>query len=537
MEEEEEEFIWERCVGDQMFVFQDGQLDPILDLIITNMTPQRSPTQKPVPANLLFLMARYAHYHMTRVLLEEVLTKAMDRINDVVEQHQWDMTILAFWISNATLLSHYLKKDAGLVQSTARYQQELAELINEIFILIIRDAERRMNKVLDTAMLDHETIPGLEDIAFQGEWNVFKSKTKAPELPPEKRFRPPSPKRRAQTSPRNITSLLSSTLFVLDLYDVHSVITSQILAQLFYWLGAELFNNVITTRRYLSRTKAMQIRMNVSVLEDWARANNRQPEHYENGSTTSTGESTLDAARRHLSPVIQLLQWLQCFTSLGEEHESLVGTLTQLQRLSPTQLIHAVKNYRPEVGEKALPKAHMRFLVQLQKGHETLIRRPVTPLPPDSATASRSATPVPSKKEDSSTTEVKKSITPPTSNPASPAGPANPSTKTLSPTTVRSAAPRLEPDVEPPSRSVTLDPSLMLPFSLPTSTDMLITYGAGIGGMNRERARKYIPTVPTEILSKLNLNGNDAPLPLPPRHMSTGTVGTTSQTWRNGGFG
>src|ERR1700712_1198752 len=240
-----------------MFVFQADKLEAIFDLIITNMTPQRSPSQKPVPANLIFLMARYAHYHMTATLLEDVLTRAMDLINDVIERCQWDMTMLAFWISNATLLLHYLKKDAGLVQVTPKYQQELAELINEIFILIIRDAERRMNKVLDVAMLDHETIPGLDDIAFQGEWKVFKSKPKTKEEPPEKRFRPPSPKRRAQTSPRNITSLLSSTLFVLDLYDVHSVIASQILSQLLYWIGAELFNRVMTTKKYLSRTKAM----------------------------------------------------------------------------------------------------------------------------------------------------------------------------------------------------------------------------------------------------------------------------------------
>jgi hypothetical protein len=534
LEEEEEEFIWERCVGDQMFVFQDGQLDPILDLIITHMTPQRSPSQKPVPANLLFLMARYAHYHMTGALLGDLLTNAMDRINDVVELHQWDMTILAFWISNATLLSHYLKKDAGLVQATPRFQLELSELINEIFILIIRDAERRMNKVLETAVLEHETIPGLDDIAFQGEWKVFKSKTKAPELPPEKRFRPPSPKRRAQTSPRNITSLLSSTLFVLDLYDVHSVITSQIIAQLFYWLGAELFNRVMTTKRYLSRTKAMQIRMNVSVLEDWARSNNRQPEHYENGSSTMTGESVVDAARRHLNPVIQLLQWLQCFTSLGEDHESLVGTLTQLQRLSPTQLIHAVKNYRPEVGEKGLPKVHMKFLVQLQKGQETLIRRPLTPLPADlTPSASGAATPVASPHETTSAPKQNGTDTP---------------TKTQTPTSATSAlSPNqtptpLAPSITQPLESdsyplgkknqITIDPSLMLPFSLPTSTDMLITYGAGIGGTNRERARKYIPTVPTEVLSKLNLDSGDEQSF--GRKASSGTVGTTAQGWRNG---
>lgn len=521
LDDDEEEFIWERCVGDQMFVFQDDKMDLILDTIITNMTPQRSPSQKPVPANLIFLMARYAHYHMPGSLLENLLTRAMDLVNDVVERHQWDMTMLAFWISNATLLLHYLKKDAGLVQATSKYQLELAELINETFILIIRDAERRMNKVLDTAMLDHETIPGLSDVEFQGEWKVFKSKPKVVEEDPAKRFRPPSPKRRMQTSPRNITSLLSSTLFVLDLYDVHSVINAQILAQLLYWIGAELFNRVMTTRKYLSRTKAMQIRMNVSAIEDWARANNRQPEHYDNGSTTASGQTTVEAARRHLAPIVQLLQWLQCFTSTGEDHEALLDTLMQLQRLTPMQLLHTVKNYRYEVGEKGLPKAHMKFLQQLQKGSETLIRRPVTPLPDT----------------DTPSTPVKPGTPQPPSlgvKDESPPAPDTPNAQQPQPQP-QSTPPshsKLEPDVEPPAdrNRLLLDQSLMLPFSLPTSTDMLITYGAGIGGVNRERARKYIPTVPTEVLAKLNLDGDGVS-----NRNRDGSVGTIARNWRSNG--
>ena len=246
--------------------------------------------------------------------------------------------------------------------------------------------------------------------------------------------------------------------------------------------------------------------MNVSVLEDWARANNRQPEHYENGSTISTGENTTEAARRHLSPIIQILQWLQCFSSLGNDHESLVGTLVQLQRLTPTQLIHIVKSYRSEVGETGLPKAHMKFLVQLQTGQESLVPRPITPAPNDgAATSSEPATP----QNGTPKPDV-------VGSPASTRPPPSPS-----------IAQSIEPDTDPPSNRLTLDPSLMLPFSLPTSTDMLITYGAGIGGTNRERARKYIPTVPTEVLSKLKLDGDsDA--------ASIRTMGTTAQGWRNG---
>ncbi|KAI9772189.1 MAG: hypothetical protein M1839_002507 [Geoglossum umbratile] len=497
LEEEGQEFVWDKCLNDQMFVFQESELGRILDIIITDMTPKRSASQKPVPANIIFLSARYAHYHASRELLEKLLVNAMDKINDVVERHQWDMTILAFWISNATLLLHYLKKDGGLMGTTVEFQQQLAELINEIFILIIRDAERRMDKVLDVAMLDHETIPGFEDVQFQNEWRLFRSKHKAkPPEPLEKRFRPPSPKRRAQLSPRNISSLLSSTLFVLELYDIHSVITTQVLAQLLYWLGAELFNRIMSNRKYLARTKAMQIRMNVSSLEEWARSDNRQPEHYENGSTNSTGENTIEAARRHLAPVIQLLQWLQCFSSLGDDFESLVGTVQQLTRLTYQQLIHAVKHYRPEVGEKGLTKDAMKYLVTM---HREAANRRQSQRRVASATSSpqskRNLTPEPKTPEN----RVQDSPTP-----SSPPAPNNAAPNT----------PKLPPPVEVQDEedyapeNLLLDPALMLPFSLPTSIDMLVSYGAGFGGVNRERERKYIPTVPAEFLTKLDLSGS-----------------------------
>jgi hypothetical protein len=460
-----------------MFVFQESELDRILDIIITNMRPQRSPSQKPVPANMIFLSARYAHYHSSRELLAKLLVSAQDKINDVVEEHQWDMTILAFWMSNATLLLHYLKKDAGLVEATTEFQAQLAELINEIFILIVRDAERRLDKVLDPAMLEHETIPGFEDVTFQHEWKLFKRRKEVKVEPLEKRFRPPSPKQKAKPAPRNVTSLLSSTLFVLDLYDIHSVITSQIVSQLVYWLGAELFNRIMDNRKYLARTKAMQIRMNVSVLEDWARTNNRKPEHYEHGETNASGETTVDAARRHLAPVIQLLQWLQCFSSLDpDDLDSLVGTLQQLPRLSPQQLIYSAKNYRPEVGEKGLPKSALKYLDALQR--EAAIkkdrRRTTSSLP-----SSVPSTPV--RSANGNQAEAVGSV---------------------------QGTPNLDADDDDDMPDgVNFDPSIMLPFSLPSVTDMLVTYGAGFGGVNRERERKYIPTIPPEFLEKLEVGG------------------------------
>jgi hypothetical protein len=474
-----QEFLWDRCLNDQMFVFLENDIERILDIVITKMTPQRSASQKPVPANIIFLGARYAHYHANQELLADWLVAAQEKIYAVVDRHQWDMTILAFWISNATLLLYYLKKDSGLTQQTAQFQAQMAELIHEIYILIIRDAERRMDKNLDAAMLDHETIPGFEDITFQNEWKFLKKKTQVKQEPLESRFRPPSPKRKAQVSPRNITSLLSSTLFVLDIYDVHSVITAQILSQLYYWLSAEIFNRIMSNKRYLARTKAMQIRMNISMLEDWARSNNRQPEHYENGTSVAAGEATVDTARRHLAPVVQLLQWLQCFSSLGEDKEALDTTLQQLPGLSMTQLLHAVKHYRAEVGEKSLSKASLRYIQEVKSRPKKFLGEPQSST---SGPGERPVTPA-------STLGVGDA-----NGKSTPQGPLTPS---------------LDDENDTPDTNL-LNPALLLPFHLPNSTDMLISYGAGFGGMNKERERRYFPSVPPDFLAKLEPAGKSS---------------------------
>lgn len=475
-----------------MFVFQENELGQILDIIITTMTPQRSASQKPVPANILFLSARYAHYHASSDLLATLLGSAMDKINTKVERHQWDMTVLAFWISNATLLLHYLKKDAGLVEATTEFQVQLVELINEIFILIIRDAERRMDKVLDAAILDHETI-SFENLEFVGEWKIFK-KNKA-QTPEPMTYRPPPANKRVQPSPKNVTSLLSSTLFVLELYDIHSVIIAQILAQLFYWIGAELFNHILLNKAYLARTKAMQIRMNISVLEDWARTNNRSPEHYENGSLSASGETIVDAARKHFTPVIQLLQWLQCFSSLGDNAnslDSLETTLNQFTRLSPPQLLEACSRYRYEKEERGLPKTVRKHLLNLQtekkKRWEKLQReRTLSANVLKRGPSIRTSTP----ENDEKSTDLLQFVSSPVA--ASP--------------DAHYEGPQSEEE-DPASENLLMDPAHMLQFSLPSTIDMRLTYGAGMGGMNREREKRYIPTVPPEFLAKLDLGSS-----------------------------
>ena len=462
-----------------MFVYTESDMPALLDLVITNMLPQRSAAQKPIPANFLFLSARYAHYYQNDEMLKALFDGAVMRIDRVIKTHPDDMTIHAFWISNTLLLLHYLRKDPGLMAVSIEFQSRISELLQESYLTLLRDAERRIGRVLDSAILDNETIQGLDDLTFGDEWRIFRSRHRHPKSP--KRFeRTPSPRRRAEPSPRNVTSLLSSIQFILETYDIHNVIVAQCQAQLFYWLGAELFNRILLKKNYQARSKAMQIRLNVSALEDWLRVNVKPTPGGSRDPSAHVRRTASEIGREFLGPVIQLLQWLQVLSSLGDEEETFRTTVKALDLLTPAQLLSAANNYRSEVGEQGLAKKFKELLKQMDREKEEERRKARARLSLASISRATSSTPTP--------TSPTKPNSPPSSTPQPNVPP-----------------PNEDEDIPPPS-TLLLPSNTLLPFALPTTTEMITSYGAGIGGTQRE---KYIPTLPPEFMEKLdNINSN-----------------------------
>ena len=464
-----------------MFVFTENDMAALLDAVITNMLPQRSAAQKPIPANFIFLSARYAHYYQNAEMLQNLFDNVTSRIANVIESHPDDMTIHAFWISNTLLLLHYLKKDPGLMTVSIDFQVKISELLQEAYLTLICDAQRRISRVLDSAILDNETIQGLDELTFDDEWKIFRSRNKSHKSP--KRFsRTPSPRRRAEPSPRNVTSLLSSIQFILETYDIHAVIIAQCQAQLFSWIGAELFNRILSKKKYQSRSKAMQIRLNVSALEDWLRVNVKPSTDSTHGDSSAYVRRTASQiGREFLGPLIQLLQWLQVLSSVGEEEDTFRRTVSALDLLTPAQLLSAANHYRAEVGEHPLPKKFKEILRNMDFEKEEARRKArvrMSSLPP----ANRPSTP------STPTSPKKESATSPTS--AIQPFPPSPATVTMT-----------EDDDIPPPTTLMLPSSTLLPFALPTTTEMITAYGAGIGGTQRE---KYTPTLPAEFLEKLD---------------------------------
>lgn len=276
-----------------MLVFSLTELPIILDVVITTIKPVCTRKYRVIPANVLFLCARFAHHHGNAELFDELLFGALERIEAAVHDRPHDMANCAFWLSNCLLFLYYLRKEPGIAAASSEYQTHFADLINEIFVFIIRDAERRIDRVLEGALLEHEALPGFEDVAFEDEWastrfvkkltgrakkggirnstsarSVFSdagsvssiggSSIGDPNSPPRSRLVSASQVAPSEAAPNDITALLSATLFVLQAYEIPPSIIVQAFSQLFYWVACEIFNRLLTqVRAALARVEGL----------------------------------------------------------------------------------------------------------------------------------------------------------------------------------------------------------------------------------------------------------------------------------------
>ncbi|KAG0744538.1 hypothetical protein G6F57_003702 [Rhizopus arrhizus] len=332
-------FQWDTCAYDEMLVFKEDDLDFILDLIITHFQlPLSNSEDMYIPANVIFLAARYAYHFSTLEQLEELLNGSFSRIRNMISLQDQKIHLLAFWMSNLTQLLFYLKKDTELVFATVEQQLNLSELMSELFSAITKDIEKRILQIIHPAMLEHETIPGIDQVQFADSWQrfFFRKNTRLSIIQPASNT----------ISPQSITQLLSSILHILQSYQIHSSIITQLFSQIFHFISCEVFNRIITNKKYLCRTKAIQIRMNFSQLEDWILM-------HDFPTTISN----------YLTPITQLLQLLQCFTQL-EDLLDFIQATQKFDALNMSQIRRCALSYRYEVNERRIPDEIQKYTIQ-----------------------------------------------------------------------------------------------------------------------------------------------------------------------------
>ncbi|KII93884.1 hypothetical protein PLICRDRAFT_49881 [Plicaturopsis crispa FD-325 SS-3] len=391
-----------------MLVFSPPALPQIFDSVIINFQPSLRNAQ---PANTLYLLARFACLTCDHTWLEDLIIGATDAIEETFFNRPDDVTCLTFWLYNTTMWLHLMQCDKSINEACEMLGsfELIEEVINSVFVFIIRFAERRIDQLLDSAILDHAPLPGeFDSVQFESEWSFLrtftaKKKGNAPANPPPASVRggtpssppagsrPPSPspsqpptsstskggfaslrqsfaRARAPTtttplqalfpdappppSPTDITTFLTALHTLLTLGDINPAFTTQLWSQVMYWTSCEIFNRVLTRKKYLCRSRALQIGMNLSVLEDWV------------------GEMGLpEGIESHFVPVRELLNWLQCLSSITE-FSVLVSTVQAMKNVNPLQMRRAVRDYKYEVNEGRMTDECVQYLTQLQKDWE-----------------------------------------------------------------------------------------------------------------------------------------------------------------------
>ncbi|KAJ3075189.1 hypothetical protein HDU98_008915 [Podochytrium sp. JEL0797] len=160
-EDDEEEqiartpFVWDSCQLDQILVFEECNIQRILHVAISELRPTRLLLHKVIPANIVFLGARYAHYLSSPELLEEFLGESVKAICAEIRDQGDNINTLSFWLSNCTHLLYYFQKDPSLRIVTFDHQRVFAELVHELYDLVVAHVRGQVLSILEAAVLDY----------------------------------------------------------------------------------------------------------------------------------------------------------------------------------------------------------------------------------------------------------------------------------------------------------------------------------------------------------------------------------------------
>lgn len=271
-------------------------------------------------------------------------------------------------------LASYLKKDPGLSISTIDSQETLSGLISEAYTYYITESQKRLEKILSSVM-DYEPIHELNQVDFVDDWQRFfrrssntlsnrksvdflstaASNSGPTDLVDKRKYSLDASSNNTDdsvTTPQLMTVLLTDLQYILQSYHVPPAIVIQAMAQFFHYLSCEMFNRVLTYKKYLCRSKALQIRMNLSALEDWVRI-----------------QKLPSSLNQTFEPLVQLLQLLQCLSQL-DDVLLFSSTIQAFDKLNALQVKRCVQNYRYEVTESRLPDQVIELANQWVVDHQ-----------------------------------------------------------------------------------------------------------------------------------------------------------------------
>uniref|UniRef100_A0A8C4TCA4 Unconventional myosin-Va n=1 Tax=Erpetoichthys calabaricus TaxID=27687 RepID=A0A8C4TCA4_ERPCA len=262
-----------------------------------------------LPAYILFMCLRHADYLNDDQKVRSLLTSTINGIKKILKKRGDDFETVSFWLSNTCRFLHCLKQYSVVTLNDD--WQVLSDLAIQIYQQLVKVMDSILQPMIVSGMLEHETIQGVSGV------------------------KPTGLRKRTSSIADEGTYTLDSILRQLSAF--HSTmcqhgmdpeLIKQVVKQMFYIIGAVTLNNLLLRKDMCSWSKGMNIRYNVSQLEEWLRDKNLM---------TSGAKETLE-------PLIQAAQLLQVKKKTDEDAEAICS---MCNALSTAQIVKVLNLYTP----------------------------------------------------------------------------------------------------------------------------------------------------------------------------------------------
>ncbi|XP_076081193.1 uncharacterized protein LOC143052106 isoform X12 [Mytilus galloprovincialis] len=307
-----------------------------------------------LPAYVLFMCVRHTDYVNDDEKVRGLLTNTINGIKKCVKKHHSDVERVTLWLTNTCRLLHTLKQYSGEKAFQAdnsprqnehglrnfdlsEYRQVFSDLAVWIYQTMIKQMQESVQQMIVPAVLEHEAIAGLT--ASKPSGMRGRSSSNANELEEK------------ELSLDSLMKVMNKYSQILAQHAVDPELVKQIFRQLYYFVASGALNNLLLRKDMCNWSKGMQIRYNLSHLEQWLRDN-------------KLGES---GALSALEPITQASQLLQ-----ARKTDADVDSICEMcSKLTTPQIVKILNLYTPvDEFEERVPVSFIRKIQKKLQGRQ-----------------------------------------------------------------------------------------------------------------------------------------------------------------------
>ncbi|KAA0724673.1 Unconventional myosin-Vc [Triplophysa tibetana] len=316
-------------------------------------------------AHLLFMCVRHADYLNDGNKLKSFMHAIISAVKETVKKQQENFQILSFWLSNTYHFLNCLKQYSGEEEfmkhnsprqnknclknfDLSEHRQILSDLAINIYHQFISVMEDALYPMIIPGMLEHESLQGISSMKPTG----FRKRSSSVYEDRDDH---------ARGEPFSVTSLLqqlSAFHTCMDQQGMETQLQGQVIRQLFYLIGSTSVNSILLRKDLCSCRKGMQIRCNISYLEEWLREKDLQ------------GSNAMET----LGPLSQVAWLLQVNKTADEDAAEIKQRCSEL---SSVQIVKILNSYTPiDDFEKRVAPSFVRkvqTLLQEREGSSQLM--------------------------------------------------------------------------------------------------------------------------------------------------------------------